>query len=49
MLIELFLLLKIIKLKNSHGEVIVLKKTEEEENQSSPSERVDSDVLFFVL
>jgi hypothetical protein len=48
MLIELFLHLRIINLNNSHGEVIVSNKTEEEEEQSSPLERADSDVLFFV-
>jgi hypothetical protein len=46
--IELFLHLRIINQKNSHGEITVSNKTEEEEEQSSPLERADSDVLFFI-
>ena len=46
--IKLFLHLRIINQKNSHGELTVLNKTEEEEEQSSPLERADSDVLFFM-
>jgi hypothetical protein len=46
--IELFLHLRIINQKNSHGEITVSNKTEEEEEQSSPLERADSDVLFFM-